>query len=404
MSSLFHSKNLKNLIVLYFATLLMRAAFYITIATIGSPDYAGSTISNTEIALILAIYPIVELVSVSFFGSLCDLKGRKPILVLSLFLTAGAAFIASVFRDPLLLPVVSIMFGIGAASEVSSTLSIVADLSEEKNRAKLMGYYDLFTLMGLAGGYGGGIILLEFISPTMTLYIASAGALFAALVTLVAIKETKSEHTINLSIKAMIKQVVADKNVQKLVPVYVPVISLYGMFIVFTERILKEHFTGLSSYDIIFLFGLIGGSLVISLPLLGKLSDKMKIRRPFIVVGLLGFGALAALLISFANDITALWSVWPLLPIFAFMGGAFPPAALAYLTDISHEETRGTTMGVYSVFFGTGMIIGPITAGIALDMYGLVGILLLVGIYITIAIIGTAFMSEVMIKQPIENE
>ncbi len=68
---------------------------------------------------------------------------------------------------------------------------------------------------------------------------------------------------------------------------------------------------------------------------------------------------------------------------------------MAYLTDISEEDSRGSTMGVYSIFFGTGMVIGPISGIFAIQFAGLLGFVALIVIFVVIACIGTYFMPEI---------
>jgi MFS transporter, DHA1 family, multidrug resistance protein len=63
------------------------------------------------------------------------------------------------------------------------------------------------------------------------------------------------------------------------------------------------------------------------------------------------------------------------LGIFALMAGAFGPAALAGLTDVSQSDKRGTTMGLYSVVISSSMIVGPIVTGYLVDNYGGFGVM-----------------------------
>lgn len=379
---------------LYMVTLIMRASFYVSIAIIQSSEYMGG-LSIPEIGAVLLIYPVAELTSVSFFGSYSDKVGRRPILIASLFITGLAAFSFALAPNVLLLFVASAIFGIGAASWVSTTLSMIADMSSEVNRARLMGYYDLSTLMGLAGGYGLGIILLEF-GWTPFVILAAAGSACAAsgLIALVVIKETRTHVHVEMSMIGLLKEVASDRRIQKLIPVYVPIISMYGIFIGYTKHILEHEFS-LQSMELIYLFGLLGGSLIIGIITMGHLSDHFMKRRPFIIVGLIGFGFLGYLLAANAQSISELWSIWPILPVLGFTAGAFPPAAMAYLTDVSGEESRGTTMGVYSIFFGSGMIIGPAAGAFFYGTYGLWGLAALVATLIAIAVLGTLFMPEV---------
>jgi MFS family permease len=384
-----------NIMAMYVATMIMRASFYISIAVIQSKSYMNGELQTLEITAVLLVYPIAELTSVSFFGSYSDKIGRKPIFVASLFITALAAFLFAVANNLLVLLVFSAVFGLGAASQVSTTLSMVADMSSETNRARLMGYYDLSTLFGLAGGFSVGILLLQFGWAAFIILMAAASAAAGAgVAALVTIKETRTDTHVEISITRLLRKVAGDKRIQKLIPVYVPIISMYGIFIGFSERILEKEFTTLAATDLLVLFGMLGGSLVIGIITMSHLSDHYMKRRPFIVVGLLGFGVLAYLLVSNSADITALWAIWPILPVLGFVAGAFPPAAMAYLTDVSERDARGTTMGVYSIFFGTGMIIGPASGAFAYNTYGLVGLAVLVAFFIAVAVVGTYLMSE----------
>jgi len=389
------SEHKWTLIALYLVTLIMRASFYVTIAVISSSFYLNGDLVGWGVTLVLAIYPLAELTTVSFFGSYSDKIGRKPIFVASLLITGTAAYLFAAAPFAALALVLAALFGIGAASKVTTTLSMIADCSGEGNRARLMGYYDLSTLMGLAGGYGLGIILIQFGFNTILILLAAAYAcLISGLLAVLGIQETRKHVSEKVSIKELLSQVARDKNIQKMVPVYVPIISLYGLFISKAEIIIEEHFS-LEAMDFLVLFGMLGVSLVMGIIIMGHLSDHLMKRRPFIVIGLIGFGFLAFLLVANVESFEQLWAIWPVLPILGFIAGAFPPSAMAYLTDVSTEEARGSTMGVYSIFFGSGMIIGPIAGEFMYSSFGLfLGLGVLVGVLILIACIGAYFLEE----------
>jgi DHA1 family multidrug resistance protein-like MFS transporter len=389
------SEHKWTLIALYLVTLIMRASFYVTIAVISSSFYMEGALVGWGVTLVLAIYPLTELSTVSFFGSYSDKIGRKPIFIASLLVTGVAAYLFAIAPFASLALVLAALFGIGAASKVTTTLSMIADCSGEDNRARLMGYYDLSTLVGLAGGYGLGIILIQFgINVDLLLLTASYACLISGLLAVIGMGETRKIIAKQYSMRELLSSVARDKNIQKMIPVYVPIISLYGLFISKAEIIIEEHFS-LDAIDFLVLFGILGGSLIFGIIVMGHLSDYLMKRRPFIVTGLIGFGLLAFLLVANADSFEQLWSIWPVLPILGFIAGAFPPAAMAYLTDVSTEEARGSTMGVYSIFFGSGMIIGPIAGEFMYESFGLfLGLGVLVSALILIACIGTYFLDE----------
>jgi MFS family permease len=394
-----------TLLALYFVTMIMRASFYVTIAVISSSHYMGGALVGWGVAIVLAIYPISELTTVSFFGSYSDKIGRKPIFVFSLFITASAAILFALSGIPELAFLFAVLFGIGAASQVTTTLSMVADCSSEYNRARLMGYYDLSTLMGLAGGYGLGIILLQFgFDSVLILFLAGSACGVSGIIAIIGIKETRVEVQKDVRMIELLKQVAGDKRIQIMIPVYIPIISLYGLFISKAELIIEEHFS-LTEWDFLILFGMLGGALVLGIVIMGHLSDHLMKRRPFIVTGLIGFGLLAFILVANADSFEQLWSIWPLLPTLGFIAGSFPPAAMAYLTDVSSKESRGSTMGVYSIFFGSGMIIGPLAGELMYQVGGLYGGLgVLVSILIAVACIGTYFLPEAEVSPHTASE
>ncbi len=389
------SKHKGSLLALYFITIIMRASFFISLAVTQSLSFMGGGLLAWEIAAVMIVDNIVELSLASFFGSYSDRIGRKPILIASLFITASAAYLFAIAPTAAFLIAFSAIFGIGAAAWVSSSLTMIADMSSENDRAHLMGYYQLATIVGLAGGYGLGIILLkQTIAPNSILFMAGLACTVSGLIAFFTLKETQTQTQGDISILGLIKKVAMDRQILMLIPVYVPIIAMYGLLVGYGGRIVEEHFDLLTGTDLLYLFAVLGGALILGTVIMGNLSDRYRKRRPFIVVGLIGFGILGYLMVAYADNLPGLWALWPVLPLLGFMAGAFPPASMAYLTDITDEEARGATMGVYSVFFGTGMIIGPLAGGFAYSNYGLVGMAILVGIFITIAIIGTYFMPE----------
>ncbi|MCK5152536.1 MAG: MFS transporter, partial [Candidatus Thorarchaeota archaeon] len=286
------SEHKWTLIALYFVTLIMRASFYLTIAVIQSNSYLGGIVEGWEAAAVLIVYPLAELSTVSIFGSYSDKIGRKPILVASLFMTAITAFLFAVNFIAIVVIFLGILFGVAVAAKVTTTLSIIADCSEEGNRARLMGYYDLSTLMGLAGGYGLGILFLQFGFEAMPLLLfAAVACAISGFVAISVIKETKHETGTEVSVRELLKKVASDKKIQRLLPVYIPIIALYGLMLANVETIIEEHFS-FSDIDLIILFALLGGSLVLGIIVNGHLSDHFRKRRPFITVGLISFGFL----------------------------------------------------------------------------------------------------------------
>src|SRR5207247_755416 len=138
----------------------------------------------------------------------------------------------------------------------------------------------------------------------------------------------------------------------------------------------------------------LGGSLAFS----GRLSDRARLRRPFMALGLACFGGLSILFAAATapsgSNLGLLVSEWPLIAILAAGAGTFPPAALAYLGDIVERAVSGTTFGIYSIIFGSGLIIGPILGGALTEAVGSLAFAVLALSFIGISGAGVAFIRE----------
>jgi MFS family permease len=83
-----------------------------------------------------------------------------------------------------------------------------------------------------------------------------------------------------------------------------------------------------------------------------------------------------------------------LIALLAAGAGTFPPAALAYLGDIVERSVSGTTFGIYSIIFGSGLIIGPILGGALTDAVGSIAFAVLALSFIGISATGVLFIRE----------
>src|SRR5438552_18276566 len=115
-------------------------------------------------------------------------------------------------------------------------------------------------------------------------------------------------------------------------------------------------------------------------------------------LGLACFGGISILFAAATapsgTNLSLLVSEWPLIAILAAGAGTFPPAALAYLGDIVERAVSGTTFGIYSIIFGTGLIIGPILGGALTDAVGSLAFAVLALSFIGISATGGLFIRE----------
>jgi MFS family permease len=397
--------DLVNLSFLYFATFVMRAAAFAGVAVMQHVMYPDPKDALWK-GLLFAIYPLAEITTVGYFGALCDRMGRKRVLVFAHLVTAAAVFlfIPSIgpptpdFVRPYLVAAFFTMFGIGAAAKVASTLAMVNDHASLKNRAQLMAFFDLVTFGGLVAGFGAGFLALKAsVAESIVLAAGGLGVAVSTVMVVLLVRETEFTPEPQRRTLELLRTVLRNPDIRRLLPVYVPVVALYGYVLSFTDHLIgTSGATPLSTLLIV--VASLGVPLGLSLAVSGRWSDRARLRRPFMALGLACFGGIAILFASATRpsgtDLNLLVTLWPLTAVLAAGAGTFPPAALAYLGDIVERSVSGTTFGIYSIIFGSGLIIGPIIGGALTESIGSLAFAVLALTFIAISGVGVAFIRE----------
>ncbi|MEA3324093.1 MAG: MFS transporter [Euryarchaeota archaeon] len=110
-------------------------------------------------------------------------------------------------------------------------------------------------------------------------------------------------------------------------------------------------------------FGLFAAA---SYPVMGRLSDRLDSRKPFVLAGFAGFTVLAVACAE-VNTFEQLLIVRALQGI---MVGVMVPAILAMLTNVSTQDSRGRSIGIYSTIRSIGPAAGPAAGGIVAGALG----------------------------------
>ncbi len=405
--------DVRNLSALYFATFIMRAAAFAGVAVMQQVILPGQANAFWH-GLLFAVYPVAEIATVGYFGARCDTRGRKGVLIFAHVITAAAVllFIVTIGAyapdpaKPYLAAVFFTMFGLGAGAKVASTLAMVNDHSSLKNRAQLMAVFDLVTFGGLAGGFGAAFLALSLLhlSPETILLVGGAGVVLSVILVQFFVQDAKFTPAPPLGTIGLLKEVFRNKDIIRLLPVYIPVVALYGYVLTFTDQILGGQSQGkiplMTILVIVLSFGI---PLAIALVAFGRWSDVARLRRPFMLIGLGCFGGLA-ILFSLATepgggmDPNYLYRVWPGIAVLSFGAGTFPPAALAYLGDVINRSVSGTSFGIYSLIFGSGLIVGPIMGGALTVAYGPIAFAI-----IALSLIAISATAVLFLREPARN-
>jgi multidrug resistance protein len=151
------------------------------------PLYAeGSRIGATphELAWIVGIYSLLQLICAPLFGKWSDRVGRKPVLVISIIGTAIGFVILGAANTVWMLVLGRIIDG-ASGGNIATAMACIADVTTKENRSKNMGLVGAAFGLGFVIGPALGGVMSAHISLSAPFYFAAGlAALNATLVAL----------------------------------------------------------------------------------------------------------------------------------------------------------------------------------------------------------------------------
>lgn len=318
-----------------------------------------------QIGLLTATYSFFQFIGAPILGRLSDKYGRKKLLVLSQIGTFFG-FILLAFAHNLTLLFISRAIDGLTGGNISIAQAYIADVTNKKNRARGMGI--------LGAAFGLGFIIGPVIGGLLSQISFAVPAIFAALISVVAIlstifllKETVDPKTNNLKIP--LKQN-SSKNVWQFVlnsrgTAIFPIIivffllntsssSMQGNFALFTQAVLNFGPTQNG-----YLFTYIGILSVLTqmviLPFLLKKYSERSLFVNGVILLTIGF-----LLIPFSLHLVivliALFSI-------AVGNGIINPTIQSVASEEVDSKQYGQTLGYLQSAGSVGRILGPIVGG-----------------------------------------
>jgi MFS family permease len=369
---------------LYISVFLMRFSFGLVLFTL--PIYLPRhEFSFFAVGLIAAAYPVAETIFGPIIGILVDRHGRRIWVYLGLAISTVALFAFTLSINIGYLVAVHAVQGVAAAMIVVSTLTMVTDASNTRNRGREMGIYDFANLGGYMVGILAAGILTRVASTTTPFYFASGLAAAGAIFAYAKLEEPMwRDRRSALSPIQTLKILLSNRRAAAMFPIWLAITTFVGVTLTFGPRL------GPSPFLTSIVFGVAVLILAITQPLFGFLSDKYG-RDKLMMFGLLSIIGLFYTAINLVRGRIAFWTGAPFLVVFGIGCFAYPPAALASLGDLAPERSRGTTMGAYSVVISLGTIIGPLLGGYLLDRYGMAS-LFYAGLVMLIGALGLAIL------------
>lgn len=340
---------------------------------------------NALLGIVLGLYPAAQFFGAPILGALSDRFGRKPILLISLAgtLMGYLLFALAITLNHLWLLILGRIIDGFTGGNISVANSAMADMTDEKNRAKNFG------VLGMAFGFGfiigpflGGVLsnpeISRFFDYSTPFWVAGVLSVINILFVISRLPETiKEKIHAKVSIFTGFKNIKKAFGMQNLRTIFLVVFLMslgFSFFTQFFQVFLVERFH-LDASGIGYVFAFIGVSVAIVQGTVVRIVAKHFKPNQVLRVSLLGLSLIFPLLLL-PEKVTYLYCVMPLIAIF---NGLSYPNTTAIISTQADAASQGEVMGINQSLQALSQSLPPILAGFAVSIHYSLPILLAAG-------------------------
>src|SRR5258708_11127541 len=193
------TKQAKIIVTIALMLGMSLAALDTTIVGTALPSIVGKLGGISLYSWVFSIYLLTSTTTVPIYGKLADIYGRKPLFLFGsgLFLLGSALCGAAQSMEQLI--VFRAIQGLGAGAVLPLVLTIIGDIFDLQERAKVQGLFSgVWGLSSIIGPALGGVIVDHF-SWRWVFYINIPFGLLSAFLLIIALKENveRKKHSID---------------------------------------------------------------------------------------------------------------------------------------------------------------------------------------------------------------
>jgi len=298
-------------------------------------------------------------------------------------------------------------------------MTMILDLSSEKNRGRNMGIFGIFLASAMGAGPVLGGIFARWGSDTLSetpfehmvpYYAASILSLMAFIGALILLKEPE-----NLSSKPSFEENmnIVFRNPRVLIPgIFNFVDRLHIGFILFILPFFLQLELGVQPELRGMVLGIFALPYIILQYPVGKLSDKIG-RYKLLIYGSIGTGILLAVTGYLGSVTEESFGLFIIIIAFFMIGicnGFTGPPSMALVGDIVEKEDNPVGMGFFNLLGNVGIIIGPLLGGILINYtdfiiaFFVVGLIEILSLLVIILIIVIVFKENPLKMTSQENK
>ncbi len=355
------------LAIIFLITFIDLLGFGIVIPIIPSYAEAGFGASDVTVGFLVASFSFMQLLFTPVWGRLSDRLGRRPILILGLFLTAISYVMFGMAHSLEMLFISRLLGGVGGAN-ISAAQAYISDVTRPEERARGMGLIGAAFGLGFVFGpfIGGALVGYGYSVPGYAAAALSAIALVTALFALPESLKKEEQHapTAVFDFTLMIEALKRPKIGMLLVLFFLITFGYANIYATFPLISTREF--GFSEREVGYLFGFIG---IIGAITQGGLIRTLSVRYGERLLFLVGaaFTSVGLAAIPYAPDT---WSLLGVLAVLSFGTGIMTPSCLSLISRHADERQQGGILGINQSLGALARVLGPIWGAFVFQVFG----------------------------------
>ncbi|MFH1604423.1 MAG: MFS transporter [Pseudomonadota bacterium] len=309
-------------------------------------------------------------------GVLAERFGRRIVLISGLFIITIASVLMAISSSYIELVVGRFFTGVGSAIYLTSSLTVLADVSTPANRARYMSYQQGSLLLGSGFGPAVGGFAAELWGYHSAFYILAGISFIGVVWAFLQLPETARLSAAKAAVTASPAPKPREPGTLRGMIALVSnlnfmLVSLYFFMVVFTRNggrgsmlpLLGDAHVGLGPGEIGLVFTIMAfvnfGAVIPA----GWLADRYGRKALMLPGGIITALGLVMFLFSTSFPLFLLASV-----VLGIGAGVIGPSPAAFVADAAPERGRGLAIGLFRTFGDIGGMIGPVLLGWLADV------------------------------------